>query len=249
MNYDGYLVLRLGAGSLATLGLFSVLYKENRFYRFFEHVFLGLAAGYLLVLLYTETLKPYWLDKMLGTAAEGTQPAVNGNWLYILLLPIGLMGYFVFSKRHNWLSRIPIGIILGFWSGQQVQIWWPTYGAQIASSMKPVLPNTFSSFFVPAGTKLSDAQRLVATGNVYPSQAIGNALFVLTLLAVLSYFLFSFETKNRAVRSFALLGRYLLMIGFGAIFGNTVAMRFTLLIDRMYFVFIEFFMRGVLRQG
>jgi hypothetical protein len=30
------------------------------------------------------------------------------------------------------------------------------------------------------------------------------------------------------------------MIGFGAIFGSTVMMRFTLLIDRMYFIFIEF---------
>ena len=248
MSYDQYLVLRLAAGSLATLGLFSVLYKENRFYRFFEHVFLGLASGYLLYTLYTEALKPYWFDRMLGVSAQEGQPAVNGNWLYILLLPIGLMGYFVFSKKHNWLSRIPIGIILGFWSGQQVQVWWQTYGAQIASSMKPIVPNTFTSFFVPSGTALTDGQRLVAAGNVYPSQAIANSLFVLTLLSVLSYFLFSFEAKNRVVRNLSLLGRYLLMIGFGAIFGNTVMMRFTLLIDRMYFVFIEFFMQGVLRR-
>jgi hypothetical protein len=35
------------------------------------------------------------------------------------------------------------------------------------------------------------------------------------------------------------------MIGFGAIFGSTVMMRFTLLIDRMYFIWIEFFRDGL----
>lgn len=245
MNYESYHLIRLGVGALATIGLYSVLYRENRFYRFFEHVFLGLASGYLLYTLYSETIKPSWIDKMLGVAAKDGQPAVNGNWLYILLLPIGLMGYLVFSKKHNWLSRIPIGIILGFWSGQQVQIWWNTYGPQMASSMKPILPNTFDSFSVPSTTGVPEDVAARIAANVYPSQAIGNLMFVITLLSVLSYFLFSFEAKNRIVKNMSLLGRYLLMIGFGAIFGNTVMMRFTLLIDRMYFVFIEFLQQGI----
>lgn len=245
MNHDQYVVLRAGAGALATLGLFSVLYKENRFYRFFEHIFLGLASGYLLVQVYAEVLVPSWFDRMLGTPGQGDAPATNGNWAYILLLPIGLMGYFVFSKKHNWISRIPIGIILGFWSGQQIQVFWNTYGPQVAASMKPILPNTFDSFFVPSGANLSPEATAALATRVYPSQALGNLLFVITLLSVLSYFLFSFEVKNRFVRNMSLLGRYLLMIGFGAIFGNTVMMRFTLLIDRMYFVFIEFLQQGV----
>lgn len=245
MTFDQYVVLRLGVGSLATLGLYSVLYKENRFYRFFEHVFLGLASGWLLVTIYVEILLPSWYDKIVGVAAKGDSPAVNGNWAYIFLLPIGLMGYFVFSKKHNWMSRIPIGIILGFWAGQQIQVFWNTYGPQIASSMKPILPNTLDGFFVPSGATLSPQAAAALTTRVYPSQAIGNLLFVITLLSVLSYFLFSFDVKNKAVRNLSLLGRYLLMIGFGAIFGNTVMMRFTLLIDRMYFVFIEFLQQGV----
>jgi hypothetical protein len=236
MNYD---FLRLTVGVLATVGLYSVLYRENKFYRFFEHIFLGLASGWTLVALWTESLKSNWWDKMVGTAAEGTNAAANGNWAYILLLPIGLMGYFVFSKKHNWMSRIPIGIILGLWSGQQIQVWWNTYGPQINASMKPIFPTTFSSFTVPATPE---------AGAVYPSQAITNFLFVLTVLSVLSYFLFSFDVKNRAIRNTSILGRYLLMIGFGAIFGSTVMMRFTLLIDRMYFIWIEWFQTWILRR-
>ena len=241
MNFDQYTTLKLGFGALATVGLYSVLYRENKFYRFWEHMFLGLAAGWTIVVLWTETLGPLWWDKMFGRAAEGTTPATNGNWAYVLLLPIGLMGYLVFNRKYNWLSRIPIGIILGFWSGQQIQVWWNNYGAQIGSSMKPILPNTFDRFTVPEGVT-------PVPGAVYPSQAIGNLMFVITLLSVLSYFLFSFEAKNKVVRTTSLMGRYLLMIGFGAIFGSTVMMRFTLLIDRMYFIFIEFIQQGLLHR-
>ena len=240
MNFQTYTTLKLGFGALATVGLYSVLYRENKFYRFWEHMFLGLAAGWTIVVLWTETLGPLWWDKMFGRAAEGTTPAANGNWAYVLLLPIGLMGYLVFNRKYNWLSRIPIGIILGFWSGQQIQVWWNNYGAQIGASMKPILPNTLDRFTVPEGAPVP--------GVVYPSQAIGNLMFVITLLSVLSYFLFSFEAKNRLVRTTSLMGRYLLMIGFGAIFGSTVMMRFTLLIDRMYFIFIEFIQQGLLHR-
>jgi hypothetical protein len=36
------------------------------------------------------------------------------------------------------------------------------------------------------------------------------------------------------------------MIGFGAIFGSTVMMRFALLIDRMYYIWIEWLMNHVM---
>ena len=61
-----YNLLKLGVASLATVGLYTVLYKENKFYRFWEHVFVGLVAGYSLVALWTETLKANWWDRMVG---------------------------------------------------------------------------------------------------------------------------------------------------------------------------------------
>ena len=33
-------------GVACTLGIYSILYRENKVFRFFEHVYLGLAAGY-----------------------------------------------------------------------------------------------------------------------------------------------------------------------------------------------------------
>lgn len=242
-----YMFWKMTAGVLATIGLYSVLYRENKFYRFFEHMFLGLAAGYAMVALWTENLKEAWYDKIVGTAAVGTIAGDRGYYLWALLLPIGLMGYFVFSKRHSWMSKMPIGIILGLWSGQQVQVWWNRYGPQIQDSMKPIVPTVWSPPFVPNTQGMAPNVAAAVGHNVYLSQAVTNLIFVVTLLAVMSYFLFSIEMKSKFMRGFTGLGRYLLMIGFGAIFGSTVMMRFSLLIDRMYFVWIEWLQQHVMR--
>jgi len=245
MNYP---LFKLTLGVIATVGLYTVLWKENKFYRFWEHAFLGLAAGWSLVALWTESLKSVWWDKMVGVTAEGGGVDTPGFWPYVLLLPIGLMGYFVFSKKHNWLSRVPIGIIIGLWSGQQVQVWWNRYGPQINGTLKPILP-TGDGFFVPDTTGMTPEEAAAVAGNLYVSQAITNLIFIATVLCVLSYFLFSFDFKNRFIRGMTVSGRWLLMVGFGAIFGSTVMMRFTLLIDRMYFVWIEWLRDTVLRIG
>ena len=245
MNYD---VLKLGVASLATVGLYTVLYKENKFYRFWEHVFVGLVAGYSLVALWTETLKANWWDRMVGQVAtpEG-DPAKPGYWIYALLLPIGLMGYTIFSRRHNWISRIPIGILLGLYSGQQFNAWQTRYLPQVSGSAKPLLPTT-SAFFVPSTEGLTPEAAAKVGDQLYGSQALSNVIFVVTLLSVISYFLFSFDVRSRALARVTGLGRWLLMIGFGAIFGSTVMMRFTLLIDRMYFVWIEFIRQGLFHR-
>ncbi len=245
-----YTFWRIAFGVLATIGLYSVLYRENKFYRFFEHMFLGLAGGYTLYALWAETLYPNWWTKMTGAAAatETSTPAVNGYWMYIMLLPIGLMGYFVFSKKHNWMSRVPIGIILGLFAAEQFQVFSNRYFKQVSDSFKPLIPTDFSSIFKPGTTGLTPEQVANINAQVYPSQALTNMVYVFTLLSVLSYFLFSFEIKGKLLRTLTTSGRWLLMIGFGAIFGSTVMMRFTLLIDRMYFIWIEFLKQGILGQ-
>jgi hypothetical protein len=241
---------KITVGVLCTIGLYSVLYKETKFYRFFEHMFLGLAVGFSVVALWKETLYVMWWQKMTGTPAEGGDPAIPGYWVYMLLLPVGLLGYTVFSRKHNWMSRIPIGIILGMWSGQQIMNWWRTFGPQIRGSMQPVMPTTWESFIKPSTFDLNttftpprfvpNPAKVAEVGNnIYLSQAISNFIFVFTVVCALSYFIFSFELKGKVMHGINTAGRWLLMIGFGAIFGSTVMARFALVIDRMAFIYIE----------
>jgi hypothetical protein len=242
---ENYNLFKIALAVVATVGLYTVLYRENKFYRFWEHVFVGLASGWALVAIWTESLRESWWERMIGTPATAEGGAEMGYWLYAILLPIGLMGYFVFSRKHNWISRVPIGIILGFYSGQQFQAWQNRYVPQIDNTLKPILPTTFQFFKTPPppGTPPAEAARLASQLTI--SQALSNLIFVVTVLSVLSYFLFSFDVKNKILQRTSLTGRWLLMIGFGAIFGSTVMMRFTLLIDRMYFIWIEFVRDGL----
>ncbi|MHB8636841.1 MAG: hypothetical protein ACYC96_10265 [Fimbriimonadaceae bacterium] len=245
-----YLLVRNFAIVLATIGLYSVLYRENKLFRFFEHMFLGLAVGWAVVAMWTETLYSTWWIKMIGsanTAAVNGQPAHHGQpgyWVWATLLPISFCGYLVFSKKYNWMSRIPIGIILGLWSGQQVQVWFTQYGPQFVDSMRPIVPNTHV-FARPDINGLSGDALANIKDTVYGSQAIDNIIYLVTLLSVMSYFLYSFDVKHKFLARSQTMGRWLLMIGFGAIFGSTVMMRFSLLIDRMSFIFIEFLKQGV----
>ncbi|HWD38589.1 MAG TPA: hypothetical protein VG944_07050 [Fimbriimonas sp.] len=238
-----YMVVRLGVSAILTFGLYSILYRENKFYRLCEHIFLGLASGWALVALWTDTLKSAWWDKMVGSTTDSGQMLTRGYWLYALLLPIGLMGYMVFSRKHNWMSRIPIGIIIGLYSGQQFQAWQNRYIPQISDTIRPVVPTVWS--LRPETTGLTPDQVATIHSNVYISDALTNLIFVFTVISVLAYFLFSFETKSKVISGLSLCGRWLLMIGFGAIFGSTVMMRFTLLIDRMSFVFQDFLMHSL----
>lgn len=248
MNYT---VLKLAFGVAATFGLYSVLYRENKFYRFWEHVFLGLAAGWALFTLWSETLKPNWWDRMVGRIAEPGAEAASaepGYWLWALIIPLALAGYFVYSKKHGWIARLPIGVIIGLWSGQQFSAWLQRYWPQINASMLPLLPTTTDSLVRPyAGPGASPETVAAVAQNVYLTQVIGNVIATITLFSVLMYFLFSFELKSKFLQGTTKLGRYLLMIGFGAIFGNTVMMRFSLLIDRMYFIWIEFVREGLIQ--
>jgi hypothetical protein len=249
MTAQDYLTLKLTCGVICTIALYTVLFRENRLFRLFEHLFLGLAAGWMLVVLWAETLREQWWLEMVGEAAQNGAKGREGHWAFVMLLPLGLMGYFVFSRKHNWMSRIPIGVILGLWSGQQIDVWFRRYGSQIADTMKPVIPTTWDQVFVPSREGLSGEALAAVTREVYLSQAVSNLIFVVTVICSLAYFFYGFDVKGKLMGSVSTTGRWLLMIGFGAIFGSTVMMRFSLMIDRMYFVWIEWFRDTILKLG
>src|SRR3990172_6909351 len=61
--------------AIATLAIYSVLYRENPFFRFFEHVFVVVAAGYGLYQIWTSVLDPLWWQPMAGA---GPGPGQGG---------------------------------------------------------------------------------------------------------------------------------------------------------------------------
>lgn len=137
----------------------------------------------------------------------------HGQWFWIFALVAGAMFYFIYSEKYVWISRIVFSTLLGLIAGAAFKGFAGINIDRIHAAFKPL-----------------------AGKGVTLSQSLNNAVFIVVLLAVMAYFFFSFEHKNRVTSAPAKLGRWFLMFAFGAVFGSTVMARMSLLIGRVYFL-------------
>jgi hypothetical protein len=88
--------------ALLTLAAYSFLYKENRWYRAAEHIYVGAGAGYSLVMGYTNVLTKGWT------------PLVEKGQVHLIIpLVLGLLLFARFSRNIRWMSRIPLAVLVG----------------------------------------------------------------------------------------------------------------------------------------
>jgi hypothetical protein len=214
-------------GGIATLAIFSFLIKENAFYRFFEHLFLGIAAGLGPMLIVRDFLWPNILEPMLGLTVvrypDGTveQPYQPLYLLYLAPMLFGCLYYFIYSQRHAWLAKLVIGFTLGASGALTIRGFFSEAIPQITGSFKPLL--------------------VFVDGHLSLFESFSNMLFVATLLLVLNYFFFTFGREGSLQGRLAPLGRPLLMVCFGAFFGSTVMARLALLVERVQFIVGDWF--------
>jgi hypothetical protein len=202
-------------GALATLALYSVLYRENPVYRVAEHVYLGLAVGYGLYITWKSVLYPMWFKELQA-----------GHWAWILALVAGGMYYTIFSKRLAWMSRAVMMTMMGLAAGLSFRQFFGQYLPQIGSSFKPLVV-----------LKTAPGGGVDPGGSLFAS--LTNLLFMGCIVCVMTYFFFSFEHVSKPVRKLAGAGRWLMMIAFGAMFGSTLMARMSLFIGRLDFLFGE----------
>lgn len=214
------LIVTLLAGG-ATLAIFSLLIKENPFYRFFEHFYIGIAAGLGTILTIKNFLWTQLLQPMLGLDIvqypDGTFSKEYNPYFLLYFLPMffGLLYYFIYSKRFSWLAKLVIGFSLGVSGGLAFKGFFNKMIPQLTSSFKPLV--------------------VFANDGILWRQSVENIIFVFTLLAVMYYFFFSFK-PTRIGQKVAMSGRWLLMVCFGAFFGSTVMARLSLLVERLQFL-------------
>ncbi|MCE5323100.1 hypothetical protein LLG46_07270 [bacterium] len=200
--------ITIWCAAISTFAIYSVLYAENKFYRFFEHVFIGLASGYSMYITWNEVIYPKWWKLMVN----------DGQWYWAFAAVLGSMFYFMYSRKHAWVSRVIFGLFMGLGAGGAFREFYQIYFPQIGASMKPV---------VGGGMSVWDTLNIV--------------IFYVILFASMSYFFFSFDHKSAAIKHTAMAGRWFLMIGFGAMFGATVMGRMTLFIGRFNFLVNDWF--------
>jgi hypothetical protein len=214
------------AGGICTLVIFSFLIRENRVYRAFEHLFIGIAAGFGPILTVKNFLWPTILEPLLGLNVEifpdGTV-ATPYNPLYLLyLVPLafGMLYYFVYSHRYAWLAKLVIGLSLGFSAGLGIKGFFAEMLPQVRSSLKPLLV-------------MHDGAFQLAT-------SFNNVVFCACLLLVLAYFLTTFKGVGQSQHTrYHTAARWVMMVCFGAFFGSTVMARMALLVERVDFLTVR----------
>ena len=229
-HYGFYLQWVNVLGVIVTLGIFSVLYQENPVFRFLEHIFIGLAAGYGLVITWFEFIYPNWYVLMMPQSLvqkTAEHDAGGGQWWLFFGLLIGLLFYTVYFPKLAWMNRFALMIAMGLAAGAVLQQFMGTMGPQIVASFKAPITG-YSLDGAPPINNIAMGPHLW----IHPFSLV----FLFVLICALAYFFFSIEHRTHVMRQPANIGRYFLMITLGAIFGTTVMGRFSLLIARLQFL-------------
>ncbi|HON87715.1 MAG TPA: hypothetical protein PKU68_05805 [Bacillota bacterium] len=138
----------------------------------------------------------------------------KGKWNYIVPIILGLLMYTRFSRKLQWLSNYPIAFTVGIGAGVVLtKQWKPMLIDQVIATIKP----------------LSDPTT---------AQVINSLLLLIGVICTLSFFIFTKEAKGVLSYS-SRIGRYTMMIAFGAAFGTTVMARVSLFLSRMQFLLID----------
>ena len=146
----------------------------------------------------------------------GWSHIMDGEIIYAVVFLLGIMLYARFHKEYYWLYRYPIAFLVG--NG---------VGISIRAAIH-------SDFIV---------QVRATTTSLIASDAMGTVNALITFVGVvtaLSHFIFTRDELH--VGSFAFipkLGRWMMLLAFGASFGNTVMSRFGMYQGRVVFLLRE----------
>jgi hypothetical protein len=142
---------------------------------------------------------------------------VKGQYIYVLPLILGLMMFSRLSKKQSWISYYPIALLVGAGTALAIRgTIQAEFLTQITSTIAPLLAPTLTAF--------------------------NNIVIAVTVISTLIYFLFTVEAKGplkRPMDYLGKIGRYMLMVGFGAQFGAAIMTRLGFVIARFQFLLFD----------
>jgi hypothetical protein len=210
--------LEMWVGALLTLMILSFLYRDNPFYKFAEHLFVGVSAAYWMVTGFWSQLIPNLFGKLYPKMVAFAIPSLAANppnWFRLIPLLFGLFLLLRLVPRFAHVSRMAMALAIGFSAGTNLTRYLQSdFISQIGETMRPLV---------------------AVRGGVAWGETVSNLVLVAGVLSGLVYFFFSKEHRG-FFGKVSRFGIYVLMISFGAAFGYTVMARVSLLTGRMEFL-------------
>jgi hypothetical protein len=202
--------------ALLTLMVFSYLLGDNPLYRLAEHLFIGTAIGYAVLLAYYSVLRPKLFLPLLQS------PAANWTLAVPLLLSLLLLGRL--NLKWHRAGIIPLAFLLGVGAALAI-------GGALFGSLLPQTVATIQSINPAEGGW---------------GVALSNLVLIVGTLSALFYFYFTGDGGKGLgripagfMKVWRGLGKWFIMVTFGAIFASTVMARLSLLIGRLQFLIYE----------
>ena len=117
-----------GIAAFLTICIYTFLYKDNPFYKFAEHLVVGVSAGYFAVILYFNGFVPKLIE-----------PLKQGQYWYIFPGILGIMIWTRFSRKWSWISRFSLAFYIGSGSGIAIPLYLQNFVIrQLSATMLPV---------------------------------------------------------------------------------------------------------------
>ncbi|MGE0489070.1 MAG: hypothetical protein AB7S38_07625 [Vulcanimicrobiota bacterium] len=133
-------VFGIWTAGFLTVCVFSFLYGDNPLYKFAEHVYVGVSAGYWMCLGYWQTIEPIIFERLL-----------KFDWWALLPLGLGIMLLLRLFPQTAWVSRWPLAFLVGVYAGLNIVL---TMQAQVLKQVEDTI--------VPlAGSELTWGQLVV----------------------------------------------------------------------------------------
>lgn len=163
---DWSTTIGIWVAAFLTLAIFSFLYKDNPFYKFAEHLMVGVSAGYWVLILFYTAFMP-----------KVVQNLQAGHWWYLIPTLLGLLMWTRLFKGWSWVSRYPLAIYIGV-----------TSGVAITLEMKAkVIEQLYGSI---------DLVTQMYSANASTALTINNLIILIGVITALIYFFFSKEHKG-----------------------------------------------------
>jgi len=138
-------------------------------------------------------------------------PLIGGTYHLIVPIVLGITLYTQFFKRTRWISRYVMSFLIGVGTGiAAVGVIKAQIVSQILSTITPPL-------------------------NATPLEWFNYAFIGIGFICATSYFILTREHKGLLYIP-TRIGRYMIMLGLGAYFGNTVMFRETMLAGRVEYI-------------
>jgi hypothetical protein len=208
-------------GAIVSLGVFSYLIKDNLYYRVVQQTALGVMVGMGIMLTIQNVLWPNWLQPIVH--ASKSYALSHKELLWLLAIIPGSLWYFQLSKKRFGASTIITGLFIGVAAGTAFKVWLLLIMPQIGASLKPLNPF-----------------------RVYWTECLNNLVFVIAILTTLLYFFFSFKGESPFAQKSMRAGRLMIMVALGSMFGATVMTRLAYLLERLRFLFADWFMGQII---